>query len=32
MHKIDEQVAVEDIDALTDVYTHILHSFFEKVR
>ena len=32
MHKIDEQVAVEDINALTDVYTHILHSFFEKVR
>ena len=32
MHKIDEQVAVEDIDALTGVYTHILHSFFEKVR
>ena len=32
MHKIDEQVAVEDIDALTDVYTHILRSFFEKVR
>lgn len=32
MHKIDEQVAVEDIDALTDVYTHILHSFFEKVK
>ena len=32
MHKVDEQVAVEDIDALTDVYTHILHSFFEKVQ
>ena len=32
MHQIDEQVAVQDIDALTDVYTHILHSFFEKVR
>ncbi len=32
MHKIDEQVAVEDIDSLTDIYTHILNSFFEKVR
>ena len=32
MHKIDEQVAVEDIDSLTDIYTHILNLFFEKVR
>ena len=32
MHKIDEQVAVEDIDSLTDIYTHILNSFFEQVR
>ena len=32
MHKIDEQVAVEDIDSLTDIYTHILNSFFERVR
>ena len=32
MHKIDEQVAVEDIDSLTDIYTHVLNSFFEKVR
>ena len=32
MHKIDEQVAVEDIQSLTDIYTHILNSFFEQVR
>ena len=32
MHKIDEQVAVEDIDSLTDIYTHILNLFFEQVR
>jgi succinyl-diaminopimelate desuccinylase len=32
MHKIDEQVAVGDIDSLTDIYTHILNSFFEQVR
>ena len=32
MHKIDEQVAVEDIDSLTDIYRHILNSFFEQVR
>jgi succinyl-diaminopimelate desuccinylase len=32
MHKIDEQVAVGDIDSLTDIYTHILNSFFERVR
>ncbi len=32
MHKIDEQVAVEDIDSLTDVYMHILNSFFDQVR
>ena len=32
MHKIDEQVAVEDIESLTDIYTHILNSFFEQVR
>ena len=32
MHKIDEQVAVEDIASLTDIYTHILNLFFEQVR
>ncbi len=32
MHKIDEHVAVEDINSLTDIYTHILNSFFEKVK
>jgi succinyl-diaminopimelate desuccinylase len=32
MHKIDEQVAVEDIQSLTDIYTHILNLFFEQVR
>ncbi len=32
MHKIDEQVTAEDIDSLTDIYTHILNSFFEQVR
>jgi hypothetical protein len=25
-------VAVEDIQSLTDIYTHILNLFFEQVR
>ncbi|MAU41046.1 MAG: succinyl-diaminopimelate desuccinylase [Kordiimonas sp.] len=32
MHKVDEQVAVSDIEKLADIYTEILRGFFDENR
>jgi acetylornithine deacetylase/succinyl-diaminopimelate desuccinylase-like protein len=29
MHKVDENVAIEDVEKLTEIYLHILEAYFD---